>query len=247
MTLYLASFLAGVITIAAPCVLPVLPVVLGGSLAGKSAKRPLIITLSLAVSIVTFTLLLRASTVLIAVPLSVWSTISGVIVLAFGIILLFPNTWERASAALGFNAKSQTLLGKAGKKEGVTGMIMIGAALGPVFASCSPTYALILAIVLPANYLAGVVHISLYALGLSIVMFAVAFFGQKAVKKLRFAADPHGKFRKGLGIVFVIVGIAIIMGMDKRIEAAIIESGYFGIMAWEEMLAEQFRNAGASQ
>lgn len=241
MELLVASFLAGMITVAAPCVLPVLPVVLGGSLAGSSSKRPLIITLSLACSIVVFTLLLRASTALIRVPPQFWSAVSGAIILGFGWTLLFPEAWERISEKLRLGGTSQQWLSKANEKEGVTGMIMIGMALGPVFTTCSPTYALILAIVLPKSPLEGIAYIALYAAGLSAVLLLIAVLGRRATAKLRGIADPHGMFKRGLGAAFVILGIAVILRLDKRLEERILDSGYFGISSWEERLAEAFR------
>ena len=62
------SFIAGVLTILAPCVLPLLPIIIGGSLTEKSIKRPIIITVSLALSIVLFTLILKVSTAFITIP-----------------------------------------------------------------------------------------------------------------------------------------------------------------------------------
>ena len=63
--------------------------------------------------------------------------------------------------------------------------ILMGAALGPVFSSCSPTYALILAIVLPAGFLFGFLALVSYTLGLAAILFAIAIFEQKLVKKLK--------------------------------------------------------------
>ena len=64
MLLLLISFIAGVLTILAPCVLPLLPVIIGGSISGKTKEksRPYIIAASLAASLVVFTLLLKLST-----------------------------------------------------------------------------------------------------------------------------------------------------------------------------------------
>jgi cytochrome c biogenesis protein CcdA/thiol-disulfide isomerase/thioredoxin len=59
MTLYLAMFLAGVLTILLPCILPLIPIVLGVSIAGKSRLRPLCTVLGMLVSFVGFTFLLQ--------------------------------------------------------------------------------------------------------------------------------------------------------------------------------------------
>jgi cytochrome c-type biogenesis protein len=50
MLLLLISFIAGILTVLAPCVLPLLPVIIGGSLSGntKQKSRPYIIAASLA-------------------------------------------------------------------------------------------------------------------------------------------------------------------------------------------------------
>lgn len=76
MTLFLASFLAGILTILAPCVLPVLPVVLAGSLSEKQKWYPYLVILSLALSVVLFTVVLKASTVFIDIPQSFWKYLS---------------------------------------------------------------------------------------------------------------------------------------------------------------------------
>jgi cytochrome c biogenesis protein CcdA len=44
-TLLFTSFLAGLLTVIAPCILPLLPVIVGGSLTGKNKWKPLIIAL----------------------------------------------------------------------------------------------------------------------------------------------------------------------------------------------------------
>ncbi len=76
-TIILISFFSGILTVLAPCVLPLLPVILGGSLAGQSKKRPYVIIASLILSLLLFTLLLKASTVLIDVDPIVWDYVAG--------------------------------------------------------------------------------------------------------------------------------------------------------------------------
>jgi len=72
MLFLLLSFLAGVLTILAPCVLPVLPVIIGGSLSTTKGEkyRPYVIAASLAASIIGFTLLLKVQ-YLVSQPFSV--------------------------------------------------------------------------------------------------------------------------------------------------------------------------------
>jgi cytochrome c biogenesis protein CcdA/thiol-disulfide isomerase/thioredoxin len=224
MFFYLISFLAGILTVLAPCVLPVLPVIIGGSLSEKSYRRPLVITLSLGASIILFTLLLKVSTAFISVPPVIWKAISGGIILIFGLTLLYPNTWNTISAKLKLSGSSEGALHSATKKKGVTGEILIGAALGPVFASCSPTYFIILATILPLSLTQGIINLIFYAAGLVLILFAVAILGQKLIAKMKWAANPNGWFKKSLGILMIVVGLAILSGYDKKAEIWLLEN-----------------------
>ena len=58
MSLYFILFAAGVLTILLPCILPLVPIVLGASVAGRSRWRPLVITAGMVTSFVGFTFLL---------------------------------------------------------------------------------------------------------------------------------------------------------------------------------------------
>ena len=84
------SILAGVFTVLAPCILPLLPVVIGASEGGGRyiSKRALVVIGSLTASVVVFTLLLKASTLLIDIPQIFWSWFSGGILVLVGVVLL---------------------------------------------------------------------------------------------------------------------------------------------------------------
>ncbi len=126
------SFLAGILTILAPCVLSLLPVIIGGTIGEQNKWRPLVVTGSLAVSVVVFTMLLKGTTALLGIPQEVWKWISGGLVILFGITMIFPSLWEKLAFKLKLY-KSEVVLAKSGEKKGLKGAILIGASLGPVF------------------------------------------------------------------------------------------------------------------
>ncbi|MDQ3123639.1 MAG: sulfite exporter TauE/SafE family protein [bacterium] len=241
MTLLILAFIAGILTVAAPCILPLLPVVIGGSVSDKQTannwRRPLVITLSLAGAVIVFTLLLKASTALLGVPQIVWQLISGGIVLLLGITLLFPNLWEWLAIKLSLQQRSSTLTQSANRSKGIKKDIVLGAALGPVFSSCSPTYALIVAAVLPESFLRGLLYLIAYALGLASVLLLIAFAGQGVVSKLSWASNPHGWFRRSVGVMFVVVGLAVLFGFDKDFQAYVLKRGWYDpVMRLEQAL-----------
>lgn len=241
------SFVAGVLTVLAPCILPLLPVIIGGSLSENDKKRPLIVTLSLAISIVVFTLLLKASTLLIDIPQDFWKWFSAGIVFLFAISLLFPDFWPKFSLWFqkitgrteSIEHTSQKILFKFYNKKGFWPAVVLGAALGPVFASCSPTYFLILGTVLPANFFVGVLNLLVYALGLALVMFLIAYAGQRFGGVLNKAADPKSWFKRGLGILFLVVAIAIATGYDKKFSTYLLDHGLFDVTRVEQHILDK--------
>ena len=238
--LLLISFIAGILTVLAPCILPLLPVIVGGSLEGGTASRSraLVIISSLGVSLVLFTLLLKASTVFIMVPQSFWGSVSGGIVIAFGLVLLFPGMWERLPFVNRLNRSSNQLLSSGYQRGGFLGAIIMGAALGPVFSACSPTYFIVLASVLPASFALGVLYLAVYVLGLCLTLFLVSLLGQRLADRLGFAADPKGIFKRVLGVLFVLVGIAVITGADKTLQIKILDTGFLDVTKLEQKLLE---------
>lgn len=238
MELLLIAFLAGMITVLTPCVLPILPVILGGALAGQEKFRPLIITFSLMISVFLFTLLLKVSTAFIDVPPQFWTYLAGGIVLLFGLTLLFPHQWFYLSEKLGFE-KSQQLIQSASQTGGKKGMIFLGMALGPVFASCSPTYALILAVVLPQDVTKGVFALLAYCFGLFVPLFLIAYGGRKVLAGFRWFANPNSFFRRGLGLLLVVIGLLVLTGFEKKLEQKLLDNGYFDFTKLEQGLVEK--------
>ncbi len=237
MLLLIVSFIAGILTILAPCVLPVLPVILGSSVNDKKAnkKKTLTIIFSLGISVILFTLLLKVSTLFIDIPEYTWKIVSGIIILILGLVTIFPSLWENKFISK-LSRKSNMALGKGDQKKSFWGDVIVGASLGPVFSTCSPTYFIILATVLPVSPLLGLIYLLAYALGLCLALFAVALIGQRIVDKLGVAANPDGWFKKTLGIIFVIVAIGILTGADKKLQTYILDKGFFDVTKIEQRL-----------
>ncbi len=239
MTLLFVSFIAGVLTVLAPCVLPLLPVVVGSSASGRSRWTPYIVVASLACSIILFTFLLKVSTIFIMVPEIFWTSLSGGILTIFGITLLFPGLWERLPGMAKFSADSNKLLGTGYQRKSAWGDIIIGAALGPIFSTCSPTYFVILASVLPASFLRGTAYLLAYVFGLSIVLLGVAILGQRFADRLTGISDPQSLFKRGVGLLFMVFGILIATGYEANLEKGILNSGFFDVTQVEQSLLQQ--------
>ncbi len=225
MEYFIISFIAGILTVLSPCIFPMLPVVLGGSVGEKNLFRPFVVILSLAISIVTFTLLIKVFAV--GIPQNTLKLISAGIIFFFGLTLIFPHLWDVISEKLKLGSASQEMLQKSSQKEGILGYILLGASLGPVFSACSPTYFLIVGTVLPQNFFIGFINLLIYVFGLFLVLFLVAIFGQKITAKFSGMTSSSGWFKKFFGIVFIALAIAIFFGYDKMVEAWMLDQPFF--------------------
>lgn len=237
----LLSFIAGVLTVFAPCVLTLLPVIVGGSLRSDTTKkRPYIVTTSLVASLILFTLLLKASTALISIEPKVWSYMSGGLVVILGIVMLFPSLWDELIGRLGIQAKAQELLGGAGRtKNGAFSAVLTGFALGPVFSSCSPTYSWVIATVLPRSSFAGIFYLIIYCAGVALTLLAVSLLGQRLLKRIQWATNPKGWFQRVIAILFIMVGIFVVTGLDKRVQTWLVERDYLNLIEFERKLTPE--------
>ena len=246
LALLLISFIAGMLTVLAPCILPLLPVIVGGSVAGEtSTRRVFIIVTALGLSVFIFTLLLKVSTAFITIPAIFWQLLSGGLLIFFGLVTIFPSLWDRIPGVGALYRRSNTLLGTGYQKQNIWGDVIMGAALGPVFSSCSPTYFVILAAVLPAHFALGIAYLLAYVFGLCLFLFIIAYLGQKAAVFLGVIAGSESWFKRIIGIIFVLIGVVVIFGLDKKLEASF-PAGAFGEIGIEQQLLSSIQNTGSS-
>jgi cytochrome c biogenesis protein CcdA len=176
------------------------------------------------------------------IPPEFWMYLSGGILVLFGVTLLFPSLWENIPGLSKLSIGSNKLLGQGIKKQSFFGDVLVGAALGPVFSTCSPTYFVILASVLPSSFALGTLYLLSYTFGLSLVLLMLALVGEKLAERLSGFADPKGWFKRGLGVLFVILGLMIATGVEKKVELALLESGIFDVTKIEQLLLQKIEH-----
>lgn len=225
--LLITSLLAGMLSVLAPCVIGILPVLMARSVNGQKGRSPWWVIGGLASSIFLFSILLKSTTLLLGIPDEIWRYVSGGIILLFGVLMLWPGLWESLSLKLGFATSSQKLMASAAAKSGRYGDVLLGASLGPVFSACSPTYLLIVATILPVSPVEGVIYLLVYIAGLVAMIAAVLVVGRKLIKKLGWGLDPHSLFHKIMGIFLIVIGGMIAFGVDKALLSYMVESGWF--------------------
>jgi cytochrome c biogenesis protein CcdA len=242
MLFFLISVLAGILTVLAPCILPLLPVVIGSAEGGERrvSRRSLVVIGSLSLSVIIFTLLLKTTTLLIAIPQSFWVFFSGTVLVLVGLAIMFPNVWSRIPYVAKVSSFGNRAIGSGYQKQNHTGDVIIGLALGPVFTTCSPTYLFIIATILPAGLVVGVVYLLGFVLGLALSLLLIAYFGGQLVGRITAHMTTANRVKQLFGILIVVVGLAILTGSDKKLETWILDSGYGATINFEEGLIERF-------
>lgn len=220
------AFLAGVLSILNPCVLPILPVVLGGA-ASEHRLGPLALAGGLTLS---FTLIgLFVATVGFAAGLDaeVFRAVAAVLLIAVGAALVVPALQLRLAVATGpaVNRVEQRLAGIS--TAGLGGQFALGLILGAIWVPCvGPTLGAASVLAAHGEDL-GAVALTMLAFGLGAAL-PLALLGAVSRDVLlgwrgRLARAGKG-LRAALGAVLVLVGTLILTGLDKRLEAALVEA-----------------------
>lgn len=241
MTFFAISVVAGFLTVLAPCILPLLPIVIGSTGEGKNSisKRSFTVIASLAVSVIVFTIILKASTALISIPQSFWQYFSGSVLILVGAAIVFPDIWTKLPLISRLSITSNKAVGAGYQKHSFYGDIMIGGALGPVFTTCSPTYLLIIATILPASFLIGLVYLIGFVAGLVAALLLIAYFGERLTSAVSKHIGTTEGIKRIFGILIIIVGLAVVTGYDKKLETKILDSGYGATIEFENQLLDK--------
>src|SRR4051794_29445638 len=129
------AFLAGLVSIFSPCVLPLLPVVLGTAVS-EHRLGPVALAAGLALSFLILGLFVATIGFSLGLDSELFRTIAAVLLLIVGIVLVVPPLQARlslATAPLG-NWMEQRFGG--GTKRGLPGQFGVGVLLGAVWTPC---------------------------------------------------------------------------------------------------------------
>ncbi|MBP0110955.1 cytochrome c biogenesis CcdA family protein [Bradyrhizobium vignae] len=213
------AVLAGILTIAAPCTLPVLPILLGASIGRAGHLRPAMIALGFVISFSAVALLLGAITHLFDFDPNVLREAASILLLGFGLLMLWPAPFEWLSIRLnGWLALGSS---SGAQREGAFGGLVLGTTLGLVWTPCAgPVLGSILTLVATSKDVAwaGTLLVA-YAIGAAIPMLAIAYGGQAATTRVRSLARISPQLQQGFGIVVIGFAVAAYFQYDTLIVA----------------------------
>lgn len=231
------AFLAGVITVLSPCVLPLLPVIFATA-AQKGRARPAGVMLGFVGSFTLATLTLSFLVRSLGLSPDLNRVLASAILIILGLVLAVPplhQAFERLASGL---VARVPVFGSRGKDDGFASGLAVGAGLGLAWSPCvGPIMASVITLALNQQVDAGAVAITLaFALGTAIPMAAVMIGGRKLVGRLRWFQTHGAKLQQIQGVVLALTGIAIFLGTDRAVQVALLEwfPGWEGVLTgWE--------------
>lgn len=220
------GFLAGLLTLLNPCVLPVLPVVMASSLSADR-RGPLWLVAGMSASFVVLGLgLARLGPALGLRPEAV-ETAAALVMLGFGLVLLMPALGARfAGATAGLAATADARIGRL-DQAGPGRMLAAGALLGAVWSPCiGPTLGGAIALAARGEALAQAAAVMLaFAAGVSAVMLALAYGARAAIARRQAALRRASAWAKpAMGGVLVALGAAVLAGLPQMIEGWVLDT-----------------------
>jgi cytochrome c biogenesis protein CcdA len=219
------AFVAGLLSIASPCVLPLVPIVLGAA-ASQHRRGPLALAGGLALSFTGLGLVLALTGFGLGIDASLFRNVAAVIMIAIGCVLLVP-AWQQQFAVAGGPVSAwadRRLQGFDG--HGVTGQFLIGLLLGAVWSPCvGPTLGAASLLAARGHDLARVaLTMLLFGIGAALPLVLIGLVSRATLMRLRARMLSAGKLGKILlGVAFVLIGVTVVSGLDRKIEAALVD------------------------
>lgn len=215
------AFLAGLVTILSPCILPVLPIVLAGSVdTGK--KRPLGIVVGFIASFTFFTLTLSTIVRLTGLPPDILRSIAIVVIALFGASLLIPSlqVWmEKMMSGLAGASPNGA------NRSGFSGGVLVGLSLGLVWAPCvGPILASVITLAATSTITSSAVFITLaYSIGTALPMFGIIYGGRELLSRVPWLFTRIRAIQKFFGIVMIATTLAMYFNLDRQFQTYILE------------------------
>lgn len=212
------ALLAGVLTIAAPCILPMLPILLGTSVGQTSRVRPIFITLGFVLTFSSFALVFGLFSDALGLAQDRLRDVAIVLLLGFGVLMLWKRPFELLLGRLsGVVNRANEIGNRAG--AGNLGGFVLGMTLGAVWTPCAgPVLGSILTLVATAMDLGhAVVLLLCYGLGAGIPMLAIAYGGQFMTTRVRRIARHAEQLQHGFGALIILTAAAMYFQYDSLI------------------------------
>lgn len=220
------AFLAGTLSVLSPCVLPLVPIVLGTA-ASEHKLGPLALAAGLALSFTIIGLFVATIGFAVGLDTDLFRTVSAVLLIGVGVILLVPRLQEQFALAAG--PVSQWAGGYLDNfaATGLAGQFGLGVLLGAVWSPCvGPTLGAASLLAAKGENLAEVALTMLvFGIGAALPLMLLGFLSREAMQRWKGRLMETGSVGKTLlGLLLVVVGLLVATNLDKRLETILVDA-----------------------
>lgn len=219
------AFLAGVVTILSPCILPILPIILSSTVGGQNIgkSRPIGIVVGFIASFTFFTLFLSTIVSLTNIPADSLRIFSVIVIAVFGFSFLIPSLQGYLEKLF---SKLSTLIPLGQAKSGFWAGIIIGFSVGLLWTPCvGPILASVITLAITGKVTLDTFLITFaYSLGTAIPMFIIMVGGQNLLRKAPWLIRNTIHIQKTFGVVMIVTAFAIFMNFDRGFQTFILKT-----------------------
>ncbi len=221
--LILFAFVSGMVTIFAPCIWPILPIVLSVGASGGE-RKPLGLVVGLSVSFMLITLALASLVRVIPFDPDALRLLAVVVIGFLGLTLIIPALGARLESLV------SRLGGLGGRFTSNTGSgfgngFVTGFALGVVWSPCAgPILATVATLAATQSVSISVVLITFaFVVGVAVPLFVLALLGQKVLTKTRVLSPYSSSIQRVFGVVMILAAVAIYTGYDRKLQTQLLD------------------------
>ena len=227
------AFVAGVLTILAPCTLPVVPLVFGAAAAG-GRRRSVGVVAGFGLTFVVAAVVLASALAAAGLTTDRLRFASAVVLGVVGLTLVSSRIEALAGRSLAPVAGFGTTLAAGRPGDGLVGGLVLGGAIGLVWAPCvGPIMAAVIASAVTHGPSVETVAIALaYVAGAMVPIAIIAGWGRRANRTLE-GAVRRGRLRSGLGVAMLVTAALVATGLDFTLEdrvASLLPAGWGGAL-----------------
>ncbi len=221
---YGLAYVAGVLSTLSPCVLPLIPILIGTAVAAHRLGA-YALALGLTLSFSAVGVFIATAGASLGLDQGVFRNIAAVILIGFGIMLVSVKLQERfATATSGISAAGDNLLAKI-NLDGLKGQFIVGLVLGIIWSPCvGPTLGAATTLASQGRNLPQIALLmAVFGIGTGTPLVVLGSLSRATMMRIRgklFSAGKTGKYL--LGGIMLLLGIAILTGLDKTFEAWVV-------------------------
>ncbi|WP_342153477.1 cytochrome c biogenesis CcdA family protein [Methylorubrum sp. SB2] len=220
------AFLAGVLSVLSPCVLPLLPLVLGAA-ASEHRLGPAALAAGLALSFVVIGLFVATVGFAIGLDTDVFRTVAAILLVLVGLVLMVPAVQSRLAVAAGpVSDWTETRFGGF-STAGLLGQFGVGLLLGAVWSPCvGPTLGAASLLASQGRDLVSVgLTMFLFGVGAALPLLLLGTLSREVLMRWRDRMMSAGEgLKAALGLILMVSGAVILAGYDKTIETALVNA-----------------------